>query len=165
MSPRAISGIVQTVTDTWQGVTSAGVMAEWIAESTEVADASPTLGSPSIPVYKGDAFVPFGFEVQGDAVNFMQELGNLLVDGAEQLNATAQTTGSGSGQPTGIITALVAAAGNLAADHTGHACGARGGRYLRLAERASAQVPAAGILECESVDHQHVAPDGTTNGC
>ncbi|WP_319454254.1 MULTISPECIES: phage major capsid protein [unclassified Mycobacterium] len=110
---RQISRVVQTVTDTWQGVTSAGVTAEWTAEAAEVADASPTLGSPSIPVHKGDAFVPFSFEIQGDAVNFMQELGGLLVDGAEQLNATAYTTGSGSGQPTGIITSLVASAGTV----------------------------------------------------
>jgi len=110
---RQISRVVQTVTDTWQGVTSAGVVAEWISENSEVADASPTLGSPSIPVYKGDAFVPFSFEVQGDAVNFMSELARLLVDGAEQLNATAYTTGTGTGQPTGIITSLVGSAGTV----------------------------------------------------
>src|SRR5258708_36067587 len=98
---RQISRVVQTVTDTWQGVTSAGVTAEWIAEAAEGADASPTLGSPSIPVYKGDAFLSFSFEVQGDALNFMSELSKLLVDGAEQLNATAYTTGSGNGEPTG----------------------------------------------------------------
>jgi HK97 family phage major capsid protein len=110
---RQISRVVQTVTDTWNGVTSAGVTAEWTAEAAEVADATPALASPSIPVYKGDAFVPFSFEIQGDAVNFMQELGGLLVDGAEQLNATAYTTGSGSNQPTGIITSLVASAGTV----------------------------------------------------
>jgi HK97 family phage major capsid protein len=110
---RQISRVVQIATDTWNGVTSAGVTAEWTAEAAEVADASPTLASPSIPVYKGDAFVPFSFEVQGDAVNFMQELGKLLVDGAEQLNATAYTTGSGTNQPTGIITALAAASGTV----------------------------------------------------
>jgi HK97 family phage major capsid protein len=110
---RQISRVVQTVTDTWQGVTSAGVTAEWTAEAAEVADASPTLGDPSIPVYKGDAFVPFSFEVQGDALNFMGELSKLLMDGAEQLNATAYTTGSGSGQPTGIITSLVGSAGTV----------------------------------------------------
>lgn len=103
---RQISRVVQTVTDTWQGVTSAGVTAEWTAEAAEVADASPTLAGPSIPVYKGDAFVPFSFEVQGDAVNFMSELGMLLADAAEQQNNTAFTTGSGTGQPKGIITAL-----------------------------------------------------------
>ncbi|GAS87539.1 phage major capsid protein [Mycolicibacterium brisbanense] len=103
---RQISRVVQTTTDTWQGVTSAGVTAEWIAEAAEVADASPTLAGPSIPVNKADAFVPFSFEVQGDALNFMSELGGLLTDAAEQLSNTAFTTGSGTGQPKGIITAL-----------------------------------------------------------
>lgn len=115
---RQIARVVQTTTDTWQGVTSAGVTAEWIAEASEVADASPTLGSPSIPVFKGDAFVPFSFEIEGDAVNFMAELGKLLVDGAEQLNATAYTTGSGTGQPKGVITAVAAASGSLVAPTT-----------------------------------------------
>jgi HK97 family phage major capsid protein len=110
---RQISRVVQTISDTWNGITSAGVTAEWTAEAAEVADASPTLGSPSIPVYKGDAFVPFSFEIGMDATNFMQELGKLLVDGADQLTATAYTTGSGSGQPTGIITSLVGSAGTV----------------------------------------------------
>ncbi len=110
---RQISRVVQTVTDAWHGVTSAGVTAEWIAEGAEVADASPTLDGPTIPVFKGDAFVPFSFEVQGDALEFMSELAKLLMDGAEQLNATAYTTGSGSGQPTGIVTGLVAASGTV----------------------------------------------------
>jgi len=107
---RQIARTATTVTDTWQGVTSAGVTAEWTAEAAEMADASPTLGGPSIPVYKGDAFVPFSFEIGGDAVNFMNELGGLLVDAAEQLNATAFTTGTGSGQPKGVITALTGGA-------------------------------------------------------
>jgi hypothetical protein len=33
----------------------------------------------------------------------MHELGQLLVDGAEQLNATTYTTGSRSGQPKGLL--------------------------------------------------------------
>ncbi len=110
---RQISRVVQTVTDSWNGVTSAGVTAEWTAEAAEMADASPTLGQPSIPVYKGDAFVPFSFEVGGDAVNFLSELGKLLQDGADQLTATAYTTGSGTGQPTGVITKLVASSGTV----------------------------------------------------
>jgi HK97 family phage major capsid protein len=63
--------------------------------------------------YKGDAFVPFSFEVAGDAVGFMAELARLLMDGAEQLCATAFTGGSGVGQPTGIITSLVASSGTV----------------------------------------------------
>lgn len=80
---------MQIATDSWNGVTSAGVTAEWTAEAAEMADASPTLASPAIPVYKGDAFVGFSFEVEGDAVGFMSEFGKLLLDGADQLTATA----------------------------------------------------------------------------
>lgn len=111
---RQLARVVQTTTDTWQGVTSAGVTAEWTAEAAEMADASPTLAGPSIPVFKGDAFVPFSFEVEGDAVNFLSELSKLLVDGAEQLCATAYTTGNGTTQPKGLITALAAASGTVA---------------------------------------------------
>jgi HK97 family phage major capsid protein len=81
---RQIARVVQTATDAWSGITSAGVTAEWVAEADEVADASPTLANPSIPVRKGDAFVPFSFEIEGDAVDFLSELSRLLVDGAEQ---------------------------------------------------------------------------------
>jgi HK97 family phage major capsid protein len=53
-------------------------------------------------------FVPFSVELQSDATSLMSELGRLLQDGATQLLNTALTTGSGTGQPTGIITALAA---------------------------------------------------------
>jgi HK97 family phage major capsid protein len=59
-------------------------------------------------VHFGDAFVPFSFEIGMDAIDFLPELQKPLIDGAEQLMATAYTTGSGSGQPTGIITKLIA---------------------------------------------------------
>ena len=104
---RQLARVVQTTTDSWSGVTSAGVTAEWTAEAAEVADASPSLGQPVIPVYKGDAFVPFSFEVQKDALGFLDELGRLLRDGADQLTAAAYTNGSGTGQPRGVVSALV----------------------------------------------------------
>ena len=94
---RSLARVVQIAGDEWNGVTSAGVTAEWIAEAAEVADATPTLGQPSIPVHKADAFVPFSFEVGMDAPNFMEELSTLLQDGAEQLTATAYTSGRAQG--------------------------------------------------------------------
>jgi HK97 family phage major capsid protein len=105
---RQIARTVTTATDTWAGITSAGVTAEWIAEGLQVADASPTLASPTIPVYKADAFVPYSFEVGMDAIGFSDELAKLLTDGYNQLTATAFTTGTGIGQPTGLVTALSA---------------------------------------------------------
>lgn len=118
---RQVSRVVTTVTDQWQGVTSAGVSAHWRAEAGEMDDDSPTLDDAPIPVHRADAFVPFSFEVGMDAVNFSQELQKLLVDAAEQLSATAYTTGSGTGQPKGIITAL--AGGSSELDGSGESVG------------------------------------------
>ncbi|GAB7144426.1 phage major capsid protein [Mycobacterium riyadhense] len=101
-----ISRVIQTVSDVWHGVTSEGVVAEWLPEAQEAADASPTLTQPAIPSYKASVFVPFSVELQGDATTLMQELGRLLQDGADQLLSSAFTTGSGVGCPTGIISAL-----------------------------------------------------------
>ncbi|MER5943887.1 phage major capsid protein [Streptomyces sp. NPDC001928] len=110
---RRIARVVQTVTNEWRGVTSAGVSAEWIAEATEVADATPTLAQPPIPVYKGDAFTTYSFEVGMDAVDLLGQLRMVLADAADQLQATAYTTGSGSGQPTGLVTALAGTASEI----------------------------------------------------
>ncbi len=110
---RQIARTVQVTTAQWSGVTSAGVTSEWTAETAEMADATPTLSQLNIPVFKGDAFVPFSFEVGNDAVNFLAELQKLLIDGADQLQATAFTTGSGIGAPRGLVTALAANAGSV----------------------------------------------------
>jgi HK97 family phage major capsid protein len=101
---------VKTIaTDAWHGVTSAGVTAEWAAEAAEVADASPTLAEATIPVHRGDAFIPFSFEIGMDTPNFAGEMARLLSDAKERLEATAFITGTGTGQPTGLVTAAVAA--------------------------------------------------------
>jgi HK97 family phage major capsid protein len=101
-----ISRVVSTVTDVWHGVSSAGVVASWDAEASEVSDDSPTLGEPSIPNYKAACFVPFSIEVEGDATTLLSEIGKLMRDGMLQLLNEALTNGSGTGSPTGIITAL-----------------------------------------------------------
>ncbi len=103
---RRVARVVQTTTNSWSGVTSAGVTAEWKAEGAEVADASPTLAEPNIPVHFGDAFVPFSFEFGMDAVNAVNELQRLMVDAADQLQASAFMNGTGTGQPTGLTTGL-----------------------------------------------------------
>lgn len=105
---RAAARVVQTATDSWNGVSSAGASAEWKPEGNEVADASPTLGQPNIPVHLGDAFVPYSFELEQDAPRFVAELRTVLLDAADQLQAAAYMTGSGVGQPTGLVTALPA---------------------------------------------------------
>lgn len=110
---RKLARVVQTSSNTWQGVTSAGATSEWIAEATQVADGSPTLGSPSIPVLKGDSFVPYSYEVGMDAENFLQELGVVLRDSADSLQAAAYTVGNGTTQPQGIVTGLAGTASEI----------------------------------------------------
>ena len=112
-SLRQIARVETIATDAWHGVSSAGVTAEWRDEFEESSDGTPTLTDPSVPVSRGSAFVPFSFEVEQDAVGFIVELQKLLLDGALQLNEEAYINGSGTGEPKGIITALVAAEGTV----------------------------------------------------
>lgn len=101
-----ISRVIQTVGDVWHGVSSAGVQASFDAEASEVSDDSPALAEPEIPAYKAAAFVPFSVELQGDATALLTEVGKLMTDGMTQLLNQKLTVGSGSGEPTGIVTAL-----------------------------------------------------------
>ncbi|MEU6999923.1 phage major capsid protein [Nonomuraea sp. NPDC046570] len=110
---RQLARVVQTNSDSWNGVTSAGVTAHWRPEEEEAQDDSPTLGQVTIPVHKGDSFIPFSIEFGMDAVSPMQELQRLLVDGADQLQATAFVLGTGINQPTGIVTALAGTASEI----------------------------------------------------
>lgn len=110
---RRISRVVQTSTESWTGITSAGATAEWKAEAAQAADGSPTVDDEPIPVHFGDVFVPYSYEIGMDAANFLQELRRVMVDAADNLQAAAYTTGSGSGQPTGIVTALAGTASEI----------------------------------------------------
>lgn len=103
---RSISRVESINVDTWHGLTSDGVTAGWGAEGTEVGDNSPTLAQPSVPVHKAHVFVPFTLEIGGDWPNIAQAVGSMIAESKGALEAIAFATGSGNGQPTGIITAL-----------------------------------------------------------
>lgn len=102
---RGISDVRTIATDDFTFVTSAGVTAEWIAESTEVADATPTLGTVLVTPQKADAHVQLSMEAAMDS-DFSSELSMLFSDARDRLEATAFATGTGSGQPYGIVTEL-----------------------------------------------------------
>ncbi|MFC8619741.1 phage major capsid protein [Micromonospora purpureochromogenes] len=98
--------------EAWNGV-SGSTTAEWVAEAAQVADKSPTLVQPTIPVHKWDVFVPFSVEVGDDAANFETEIVRVMTDARDNLEATAFIAGSGVGQPTGLVTATLAVGGNI----------------------------------------------------
>lgn len=109
---RQVSTIKTITTDTWNGVSSAGVTAEWLAEASQAADASPTFAQPTITPKKAAAWVQGSFEVLADS-GFGAEVGPLLADAKDRLEATAFTTGNGTTQPKGVITAVSAVGGSV----------------------------------------------------
>lgn len=106
---RSVARQVVVTGDNWQGVASANVSWSWDAEASEVSDDSTTFVQPAIPNYTARGFVPISIEALEDEQNVAQEVGRLLAAGKQDLEGSAFITGSGSGQPKGIITALVAA--------------------------------------------------------
>jgi HK97 family phage major capsid protein len=111
---RQISSVRTITTDTWNGVSSAGITAGWLAESTEASDNSPTFGQPTITPHKAAAWVQGSFEVLADS-GFAAEVGPLLADAKDNLEAAAFATGTGTGQPKGVVTAVAAVPGSVVA--------------------------------------------------
>ncbi|MGW1492569.1 phage major capsid protein [Streptomyces sp. NPDC002402] len=93
--------------DVWNGVSSGAVSWSWDAEAAEVSDDTTTFAQPTVPVHKAAGFVPISIEALEDEANVTQEVARLLAFGKDTLEAAAFATGSGSGQPTGLVTALV----------------------------------------------------------
>jgi len=98
---RRISAVKQTTSNTWNGVTSAGVNAAWLAEGTMVTDGSPTVGNIVVTPQKAAAWVFGSYEVLEDT-DFGQQLPRLLADAKDRLEESAFQGGSGSGQPFGV---------------------------------------------------------------
>jgi HK97 family phage major capsid protein len=105
---REIASVINVLTNEWKGVSSEGVTAEFVAESTEAADGTPTLVQPVIHVERAQAFVPFSIEVQQDYSGLETELARLLVDAKARLEAEKFLSGAGhaSHEPEGILTGL-----------------------------------------------------------
>lgn len=113
---RRVARVVTGTSDTWNGVSSAGITASWDGEATEVSDDAPTLAQPSVAAEKLQAYVPFSIEVGQDGANFQAEMSRLLADAADQLEAAAFINGAGSGsnQPEGLSVALDGGAQEIA---------------------------------------------------
>lgn len=110
---RQVSRIVTGMDDTWRGVSSAGITAEWDSESQEAPDSTPTLAQPTVSAHKANAFVPFTVEIEGDWQGLAGEMSELFMEAKDDLETTAFATGSGTNQPVGILTALFAGSASV----------------------------------------------------
>ncbi|MGW9371189.1 phage major capsid protein [Streptomyces xanthophaeus] len=111
---RQVARQVVATGDVWNGVSSGAVSWSWDAEGAQVSDDATTFAQPTVPVHKAAGFVPISIEALEDEANVTQEVARLLAFGRDTLEAAAFTTGSGSGQPTGIITALAGGSSEVA---------------------------------------------------
>lgn len=109
---REVARVTQTAYNEKRLVTSLGVTSSWDPEAQEVSDDSPALLQPAITCFKGQAFVPVSFELFEDS-DIAQQVAKLLLDSKAQLEASAFTLGTGTGQPKGLITAVSAVAGSV----------------------------------------------------
>ena len=99
---------VDVNTNAWKGVSSAGVSWSFDTEGTEVSDDSPTLAQPEVDVFMARGFLPYSIELGQDYPGFADEMNMLLASGYDELLVDKFTQGSGSGEPSGILTALSA---------------------------------------------------------
>jgi HK97 family phage major capsid protein len=111
---RQVARQVSIVSDAWNGLSSAGATAAWLAESTEASESTVTFAQPNIPVYKGAAFVRGSIEISQDYQSIESDIGMVIADAKDRLEGTAFHRGLGTTEPTGILTALDGTASEVA---------------------------------------------------
>ena len=114
---RQVARQVVATGDVWYGVSAPETSFSWDSEGSEISDDASSFSQPAIEIHKGAGFVPISIEAMMDE-NAGQEVARLLAAGKDTLEATAFATGSGSGQPTGIVTELTGGAQEVASATT-----------------------------------------------
>jgi hypothetical protein len=142
---RGIATIKTITTATWKGVTSAGVTAEWTAESSEMTDASPTVAQPTITPVRADCYIQASFEMIEDT-NLTSELAMLFADARDRLEGTAFAWGTGSTQPRRRLLPRRGEVGPVAPVVDAHAGGVGGvSAALAAVEPGGARLVEAGV--------------------
>jgi HK97 family phage major capsid protein len=90
----------------WKGATTAGVSASFDGELAEVSDDTPTVGQPTVTVYKAQALVQASIESTEDIPGLASDILMLFADARDVLEGSKFATGSGTNEPWGIFAAL-----------------------------------------------------------
>lgn len=121
---REVATVKQIATLTWNSATAAQVTANIVGENTAVADGTPTVSQVQIPTYKAIAYLPASFEAFEDIDALAQDAVALFADAKANLEGVQLSLGTGSSQPTGVMTAVAAVGGSRVAPTTGGVFGA-----------------------------------------
>jgi HK97 family phage major capsid protein len=95
----------------WNGATSSGITGSWDGELVEVSDDSPNdVARQSITTFTGKAFVQASIQAFEDIAGLQSDVLMLFADARDVMEGAAHATGTGSGQPLGLFTAINASA-------------------------------------------------------
>jgi HK97 family phage major capsid protein len=100
---RKLARTVIGTSNVWEGITSAGSTANWVAEGVAVTDTTPALAQVAITPYKSAVWCFGSLEIAADTT-LDDQVPGLIAEARSRLELTAFTTGSGSTQPFGLIT-------------------------------------------------------------
>jgi HK97 family phage major capsid protein len=108
---RQISRVVTIASEAYHGFSTNGVTAEWLPESVEAADFTPTWAPLTVPVHKWSVYAEWSYEAEGDIPALVNQLQDLMRSAVDEHTAAGYATGTGTNQPRGLLTALGAATG------------------------------------------------------
>ncbi|MEU5848943.1 phage major capsid protein [Saccharopolyspora shandongensis] len=103
---RRIATVRTAVTDQYRTVNAGAVTASYDAEASEVSDDTPAWGATDITMHMARAFLLHSIEIGMDYPNFTADVAMLLADAKTNLENTKFISGTGTGEPVGIVTAL-----------------------------------------------------------
>jgi HK97 family phage major capsid protein len=99
---RKLARTVIGTSNVWEGLTSQGSTANWVAEGVAVTDTTPTLAQVAITPYKSAVWCFASVEIAGDT-QLDEQIPGLIAEARSRLELTAFTTGTGTAQPFGVI--------------------------------------------------------------
>lgn len=115
---RAISRIETTSGKTWSAITTAGVTASYVGERTSsgASDGAPTdLDNPTVTPVRADVAVDLTLEFLQDygESSLLAQLGGLIAEAKDNLEADQFVNGDGSDAPDGIVARLITDASSI----------------------------------------------------
>ncbi len=109
---RQIARVETGTQNVWNGVTVSNVTTAWKAEGSAFTDGSPTTGGVTVTAAMLTAYVTASFEIFQDS-NLQAQLPGLIAASIDYAESAAFVSGSGSGAPKGVITAVSGTTGSL----------------------------------------------------
>lgn len=103
----------------WYGASAAQVTAAFTSENSAAPDNTPTVTQLHIPVNMAEAFVGVSFQAYEDIADLATDVQQLFADAKANLESSKFTTGSGTTEPNGVVTAVGAVTASRVAPTTG----------------------------------------------